>query len=108
MCTRPARSRGTRLRRPRASQCLSQLTPDAYERLVGRATILANGLRDAFAAAGVDAYVPRLGSLVGLFFGSHAPVDYDEAKVSVAAGGYPVFFHAMLDQGIALAPVPTR
>ena len=85
---------------------LSQLTPDAYERLVGRATILANGLRDAFAAAGVDAYVPRLGSLVGLFFGSHAPVDYDEAKVSVAAGGYPVFFHAMLDQGIALAPGP--
>ena len=85
---------------------LSQLTPDAYVRLVGRAEILADGLTGAFAAAGVDVCVRRIGSLVGLFFGSHPPGDYDEAKASVGVGSYPVVFHAMLDQGIALAPGP--
>ncbi len=85
---------------------LSKLDTAAYDRLVATATTLADGLRGAFADAGVAARVPQVGPLVGLFFGDHDPVDYDEAKVSVDLARHPAFFHGMLDRGIALAPGP--
>jgi glutamate-1-semialdehyde 2,1-aminomutase len=50
--------------------------------------------------------VPRVGPLVGLFFGEDLPVDFDTAKASVGLGLYPAFFHGMLDRGIAFAPGP--
>jgi porphobilinogen synthase len=106
-CTRPAPCRGTRSRPRRlASLCLGELTPAAYEQLIGTATTLADGLAAAFADAGVAAQVPRVGPLIGLFFGPHQPTDYDEAKDSVDLGHYPRWFHGMLDRGIALAPGP--
>ena len=85
---------------------LAHLDAAAYDRLEATATALAEGLTAAFAAAGVDATVPRYGPLVGLFFGPDTPVDHDGAVASVALGHYPTFFHSMLDQGIALAPGP--
>ncbi len=85
---------------------LERLDAAAYVRLVDRATRLADGLRGAFVAAGVAAQVPRMRSLVGLFFGDHQPVDYDEAQASVSSGAYPIFFHEMLRAGVALAPGP--
>ena len=85
---------------------LSKLDADAYGRLIATATTLADGLRSAFADAGVAARVPQVGPLVGLFFGDHDPVDYDEAKVSVDLARHPAFFHGMLERGIALAPGP--
>ena len=85
---------------------LGELTPSAYEQLIGTATTLADGLAAAFAAAGVEAQVPRVGPLVGLFFGPERPVDYDTAKRSVDLGHYPRWFHGMLERGIALAPGP--
>jgi len=48
--------------------------------------------------------VPRVGPLVGLFFGASDVSNYDEAKASADLGHYPAFFHGMLDRGIALAP----
>ncbi|MFN8050188.1 MAG: glutamate-1-semialdehyde 2,1-aminomutase [Acidimicrobiales bacterium] len=85
---------------------LSQLVPAAYEQLVATATALADGLASAFAGAGVSVTVPRVGPLVGLFFGDSAPNDYDDAKRSVDLGHYPRWFHGMLSRGIALAPGP--
>lgn len=85
---------------------LGELTPGAYEQLIGTATALADGLASAFAAAGVPAQVPRVGPLVGLFFGETMPSDYDGAKRSVDLSNYPRWFHGMLDRGIALAPGP--
>jgi len=85
---------------------LGELTPAAYEQLIGTATTLAEGLAAAFADAGLAAQVPRVGPLIGLFFGPHQPTDYDEAKDSVDLGHYPRWFHGMLDRGIALAPGP--
>lgn len=85
---------------------LSQLDDGAYDRLISRATEFADGLAGAFAEAGVAAHIPRVASLVGVFFGEHCPTDYLQAQASVASGAYPVFFHAMLDEGIALAPGP--
>ncbi len=91
---------------------LSQLDQDAYDRLCSIAEVLASGLRSAFADAGVAAVVPRVGPLVGCFFGDDGtwggerPVDFSTASASVALGRYPAFFHAMLARGIAFAPGP--
>lgn len=85
---------------------LSQLDAAAYARLIHTATLLADGLVEAFGEVGIEVVVPRVGPLVGLFFGSKRPVDYDEARVSVELGRYPEFFHGMLSRGIALAPGP--
>ena len=82
---------------------LAELTPDVYDVLTARATRLADGLGEAFAAAGVEAVVPRSGTLVGLFFGPEAPTDYDTAKGTDEAA-YATFFHAMLERGVAIAP----
>lgn len=85
---------------------LRELTPDAYEQLIATASALADGLASAFAEAGIAVHVPRVGPLVGLFFGSEQPQDYDDAKRSVDGGHYPRWFHGMLSRGIALAPGP--
>ncbi len=89
------------------SAVLSQLDQDAYDRLESIAEVLAQGLRAAFADAGVAASVPRVGPLVGCFFGdAPSPVDFATAGESVALGRYPAFFHGMLERGIAFAPGP--
>ena len=85
---------------------LRRLDSDAYARLDATAAALATGLRLAFTSAGIDVVVPRIGPLVGLFFGTQPPTDFDEASASVALGRYPAFFHGMLQRGVALAPGP--
>lgn len=76
----------------------------AYETLIGKAQRLADGLAAAFDDVGVAITVPRVGPLVGLFFGESAPTNYDDAVASVTAGRYKEFFWGMLNRGIALAP----
>jgi len=83
---------------------LEQLTPAAYEQLTATAAELQAGMIDAFADAGVSATVPRVGPLLGLFFGERAPTDFDSAQVICENGVYERFFHGMLDAGVALAP----
>jgi glutamate-1-semialdehyde 2,1-aminomutase len=82
---------------------LSLLDDDAYTRLEAIATRVADGLTAAFAAAGVDAQVPRARTLVGLFF-SDAPVrDYHAAHFADHKA-YASFFHGLLDRGVYVAP----
>ena len=83
---------------------MQHLTVEAYDQLSAIATRLADGMQAAFDAAGVAAVVPRIGPLVGLFFGATAPTDFDSAKVICDNGVYAKFFHGMLDRGITLAP----
>jgi glutamate-1-semialdehyde 2,1-aminomutase len=78
---------------------LDHLDAAAYEQLTATATRLADGL----AAAVPGAVVPRVGSLVGLFFSAEAPTDYEAARATDTAR-FARFFHAMLDRGVALAP----
>ena len=77
---------------------------DAYGRLEATSTRLAEGMRSAFADAGVAATVPQVGPLLGLFFGPDQPSDFDEVKAVAENGVYPKFFHALLSRGVALAP----
>ena len=66
---------------------------------------LAAGLTEVFAAAGIPALVPTVGPLVGLHLSTTPAVDYDTAKTTDEAA-YAKVFHALLDQGVALAPGP--
>ena len=83
---------------------LELLDDGAFDRLTATAARLADGLATAFNDAGLDAVLPRVGSLLGCFFGDVAPTDFDEAKVLADNGIYPKVFHALLDRGVALAP----
>ncbi|MGI9608187.1 MAG: glutamate-1-semialdehyde 2,1-aminomutase [Acidimicrobiales bacterium] len=85
---------------------LEMLDDDAYAELERIATRLATGLETVFADAGVPAIVPRVGTLVGLFFGETTPTNFDEVKEVAENGIYPRFFHAALERGVALAPGP--
>ena len=84
--------------------CLAELDPGAYERLDDVAARLAAGLERAVSGAGLAVQVPRVGPLVGIFFTDRPVRDFDDARVAAENGSYPTFFHAMLRQGVALAP----
>ena len=86
---------------------LELLDDGAFDRLTATATRLADGLAGAFASAGLASTLPRVGSLLGLYFGDGPvipPTDFDEAKVLADNGRYPKVFHALLERGVALAP----
>ncbi len=83
---------------------LGELTDDVYTELGRRARRLSSALGEACAAAGIPARFPVVGTLVGMYFGSgDAPANFVEAKTTDEQV-YRTFFHAMLHEGIALAP----
>lgn len=83
---------------------LGELTPEVYTLLRTRAARLATVLGEACAAAGLPASFPVVGTLVGMYFGSGAvPTNFDEAKTTDERL-YARFFHAMLSEGVAMAP----
>jgi glutamate-1-semialdehyde 2,1-aminomutase len=54
----------------------------------------------------VPVVIPRVGSLLGIFFTDTAPTNFDEASAAAENGRYRTFFHGMLERGIAFAPGP--
>ncbi len=82
---------------------LSLLDDGAYDELRRTAARLAAGLSAAFAAAGVASMVPTVDSLIGIHFAPSAAYNFDDAKTTDERY-YARFFHAMLDEGVALAP----
>jgi len=82
---------------------LSRLDAAAYRRLAETAAALARGMRDALAAAGVAAQVPRAGTLLGLFFSEKPVRDYAAARATDTRA-YANFFHGLLDRGVYFAP----
>ena len=83
---------------------LAELTPDVYMELLARARHLSALLRDACASAGLPAQFPVVGSLVGMYFGEGpAPTNFAQAKTTDESL-FAAFFHAMLREGVALAP----
>ena len=83
---------------------LDLLDGDVYIELMARARHLSSLLRDACASAGFPARFPVVGTLLGMVCGDVAtPIDFDGAKQTDEAA-YARFFHAMLDEGVAIAP----
>jgi glutamate-1-semialdehyde 2,1-aminomutase len=82
---------------------LDLLDEGAYVQLEATAQRLADGMAKAFADAGIDAVTPLESTLVGLYLGPEAPTDYAGAKRTDEAL-YARFFHALLAEGVAIAP----
>jgi glutamate-1-semialdehyde 2,1-aminomutase len=85
---------------------LSLLDAGAYARLERSSGRLVDGLARAADRAGVPVYLPRVGSMVGLFFtrdSGQIIADYDQAR-TCRTDRFTAFFNAMLDGGVMLAP----
>jgi glutamate-1-semialdehyde 2,1-aminomutase len=95
---------------------LNHVSEADYEELTARVARFAANLADAVASGGLAVAAPVIGPLVGLFLATddggtapkpiEDPSDYLSAKRLAGNGVYPAFFHAMLRQGVALAPGP--
>jgi glutamate-1-semialdehyde 2,1-aminomutase len=77
--------------------------PGVYERLDALTASLAQGLAAAARESGVAIYQTQVGSMFGTFF-TDEPVRDEAAAKRCDTRAYATFFHAMLDQGIYLAP----
>lgn len=78
--------------------------PHVYTQLEDYGAALAQGLRDAAQAAGVEVVVNQLGSMLTVFFGVSGEVSrYDQAARADTAQ-FATWFQAMLAQGVYWAP----
>ncbi len=80
--------------------------PGAYEQLEATSDRLARGLASAAESAGVPVAINRVGAMIGLFF-TRSPGDVVNNFATATAcdeTAYRRFFHAMLDNGVYLAP----
>jgi glutamate-1-semialdehyde 2,1-aminomutase len=77
--------------------------PGAYARLDELGARLEAGVRDAAAAAGIEACVNRVGSIMTLFFTPGPVTDYASAKTSNTQR-FAAYYRAMRERGIFLPP----
>ena len=75
-----------------------------YDALSNRTSSLAEGIRSVAGDAGVPVCVQQIGSMFGLFFTEAASVTSFAGVMACDAGKFGRFFHAMLAEGIYLAP----
>ncbi len=82
--------------------------PAIYDRLDARAAQLANGMRGIFAERDVPYAVSQLGSMVDFAFRPGPPVrNYDE-RAAADGAAFAVYYHAMRESGVLLAPSPNE
>lgn len=84
---------------------LNELDAEVYDALAARAGRLGSLLADACDSAGFPARFPVVGTLLGMVCGDpdELPTDFEGAKRTDEAA-YARFFHAMLGEGVAMAP----
>jgi glutamate-1-semialdehyde 2,1-aminomutase len=82
---------------------LRLLDAPAYARLDEVATAVLQGWADAFADAGVQVQLQRVGSLFGLYFADAPVTDFAGARAADHRR-YAAFFHGMLRRGVYLPP----
>lgn len=76
---------------------------DVYHRIAQTSAAIHDGLTNILRELGRNLYTTRVGSMNGLFFTDEKVIDYDGAKRCDTAA-FARYFHAMLAQGIYLAP----
>ena len=79
--------------------------PGVYRTLADRAGALADGLGRIAAENGVPFTSDFEGGMLGFFFHPGPVLDFDDAKEADGAL-FSAFFHAMLEEGVYLAPSP--
>jgi glutamate-1-semialdehyde 2,1-aminomutase len=77
--------------------------PDVYNRLGDYGRALEDGTRQTMRELGLDLYLTRVGSMNGLFFTGDQVLDYEGAQRCDTAA-FARYFHAMLEEGVYLAP----
>jgi glutamate-1-semialdehyde 2,1-aminomutase len=77
--------------------------PGVYDELERKGARLEAGLRAAVEAAGVDAFLTRVGAMACMFFTAETVRDWPTASTS-DTDRYARYFRGMLDRGIVLAP----
>jgi glutamate-1-semialdehyde 2,1-aminomutase len=83
---------------------LDLLDDGVFAELRRRAARIASMLEQACASGGFAARFPVVGSLFGMYCSAEpAPTDFAAAK-RTDERAYAAFFHAMLDEGVAMAP----
>jgi len=78
--------------------------PGAFEGLERTTAEIADGIKQRADAAGVPLAVNQAGSMFGLFFTDDAPVTRFEQVKDCDLEAFNRFFHAMLEEGVYLAP----
>ncbi len=76
---------------------------DPYPELEERGAQWVAGMREAAAAAGVEAVVDHCGSMVGLFFSAGPVANYADVQ-RADTGLFQRYFRGMLEEGIYIAP----
>ncbi len=82
---------------------LEALDDDLYVTLSARAERLARGMAEAVGVTGTPVSMTHVGPLAGLSFAASSPVDEAGAR-STDEAAFARFFHALLDEGVAIAP----
>jgi len=82
-------------------EILRQTRP--YTELEQRRTFLTRSLQELFRERGIPVSLPGVGSMFSLFFRETPPRNLDEVRES-DANAYARLFHALLEQGVYLAP----
>ncbi|MDO8304629.1 glutamate-1-semialdehyde 2,1-aminomutase [Herminiimonas sp.] len=77
--------------------------PGFYESLGATGRRLTEGLGQAARDAGVSFCAAAVGGMFGLYFADKVPTNYTE-MMSCDKNRFNAFFHAMLDEGVYLAP----
>ena len=80
------------------------LKPGVFAQLGEMTTALASAMQQEAAAAGIPVTTACIGSMWGFFFSREQIRDYAAARALVDTRQFSAFFHAMLDQGVYLAP----
>lgn len=80
-------------------------TPHVYSRLEEASRVVGAAFRAAAGRAGIPVQVASLGGMWGFFLTSQRVSDYASAKTSDTAL-FARLFHALLDEGIYIAPSP--
>lgn len=78
--------------------------PGVYQQLTDRTSALTQGMRDLAKAAKIPFTTNAAGSMFGLFFSEAETISRFSQVMACNSERFNRFFHAMLDQGIYLAP----
>lgn len=77
--------------------------PNFYEQLTAKTAKLVNGLQKLADKHGIDFSSCYVGGMFGLFFSKELPKNFDDVA-HADTKRFNQFFHAMLEQGVYLAP----
>jgi glutamate-1-semialdehyde 2,1-aminomutase len=84
---------------------LKQLSePGFYDSLIENTRILAEGIRDAAHANNIPMTINVAGSMFGIFFTKEERVTNYQQAISCNTEQFNQFYHAMLNEGVYLAP----